>query len=233
MQPIDLDRKTGGRLIVDICGGCQAIWFDTYESLQLTPGATIELFRSIHRTQTESSAPRRALPARLACPRCDTSLALTQDIVAAAQEPAARITYYRCRYGHGRLTPFVQFLREKHFVRALDSRELERLKSSIRTIRCASCGAPVDIERSTVCTYCRAPILALDPQAVDKALRDLGAAEKQRVTPDPDKIGDAIIGLERLKRQMEQEQRRDAASPLTFDLVAMGFTALGAMLKWR
>jgi hypothetical protein len=29
-------------------GACQAIWFDQYESAQLTPSAVIDLFRRIH-----------------------------------------------------------------------------------------------------------------------------------------------------------------------------------------
>jgi len=225
MTPVDLDRKPGGKLTVDLCGDCQSIWFDSFESAQLTPGATLDLFRAIHAAQP--AAPR-ALPSQLPCPRCDTLLALTHDL-----QHATRFAYYRCRYGHGRLTPFFQFLREKNFVRPLDPAELERLKASVRTIRCASCGAPVDIERSTVCRYCQAPIMALDPDAVEKALHDLDAAERQRVAPDPDKIGDSIVALARLQREMDDARRRDGAEINGIDLVGIGLSALGAFLKWR
>jgi phage FluMu protein Com len=225
MASLDLDRKPSGKLTVDLCGDCQAIWFDSFESAQLTPGATLDLFRAVHTTQPE--APR-TLSSQLPCPRCETLLALTQDL-----QHTTRLTYYRCRYGHGRFTPFFQFLREKNFVRPLDSSELERLKASVRTIRCASCGAPVDIERSTVCRYCQAPIVALDPDAVEKALHELDAAERQRVTPDPDRIGDSIVALARLDREMADARRRNGAEIAGIDLVGIGLSALGAFLRWH
>jgi phage FluMu protein Com len=225
MAPLDLDRKPGGKLTVDLCGDCQAIWFDSYESVQLTPGATLDLFRAVH---AATPATSRALSAQLSCPRCETLLALTQDL-----QHATRFMYYRCRYGHGRFTPFFQFLREKNFIRPLDAGELERLKASVRTIRCASCGAPVDIERSTVCRYCQAPIVALDPDAVEKAIHELDAAERQRVTPDPDRIGDGIVALARLDREMADARRRNGAEIAGIDLVGIGMSALGAFLKWR
>jgi phage FluMu protein Com len=225
MATLELDRKPSGKLTIDLCGACQAIWFDSFESAQLTPGATLDLFRAVHTALPE--APRPMSP-QLQCPRCETLLALTHDL-----QHTTRLTYYRCRYGHGRFTPFFQFLREKNFVRPLDPRELERLKASVRTIRCSSCGAPVDIERSTVCRYCQAPIVALDPDAVEKALRELDAAERQRVTPDPDRIGDSIVALARLDREMADARRRNGAEIAGIDLVGIGLSALGAFLKWH
>lgn len=224
MRSLELDRKPDGTVTIDLCGTCQALWFDSFESAQLTPRATLELFRFIHATTPEM---RRAMPADLPCPRCETLLALTHDL-----QHATRFVYYRCRYGHGRFTPFFQFLREKNFVRPLDAAELARLKESVRTIRCASCGAPVDIERSTVCPYCQAPITALDPDAVDKALRELDAAEQNRTTPDPDKIGDSIVALARLESEMEQARKRERADIVGIDLVGLGLSALGAFLRW-
>ena len=37
------ERKPFGALDLDLCFACHAIWFDRYESAQLTPGAVIEL----------------------------------------------------------------------------------------------------------------------------------------------------------------------------------------------
>jgi hypothetical protein len=122
-------------------------------------------------------------------------------------------------------------LREKSFVRPIDPAELARLRQSIRTIRCASCGAPVDIEQSTVCPYCQAPIVALDPGAVDKALRELDAAEQKRIAPDPDKVGDAIVALARLQSEMERERQRERLDE-GIDLVGLGLSALGKVLRW-
>lgn len=224
MRSVELDRKPDGKVTIDLCGDCEAIWFDTFESTQLTPGATLELFRVIHATAPDT---RLAMPAELPCPRCETLLAYTHDL-----QHATRFAYYRCRYSHGRFTPFFQFLREKSFVRPLDAAELARLKESVRTIRCESCGAPVDLERSTVCAYCQAPIMVLDPDAVQKALRELTSAEQQRITPDPDKLGDSIVAIARLESEMERARRADRAER-GIDLVGIGLTALGAFLKWR
>ncbi|HEY4138218.1 MAG TPA: hypothetical protein VGN65_07190, partial [Casimicrobiaceae bacterium] len=128
-------------------------------------------------------------------------------------------------------TPFFQFLREKNFVRPLDPAELARLKESVRTIRCASCGAPVDIERSTACAYCHAPIMALDPDAVEKTLRELAVSEQKRMTPDPDKIGDGVVALARLESEMARARQQDRAQ-IGVDLVGVGLSALATFLKW-
>src|SRR5205823_13930659 len=158
-------------------GHCPMVLFRQLRSRAPPAGATAD---PVRRLPCAAPAGAAGVAAEPSLSRCDTLLALTHDL-----QHATRFAYYRCRYGHGRLTPFFQFLREKNFVRPLDPAELERLKASVRTIRCASCGAPVDIERSTVCRYCQAPIMALDPDAVEKALPDLDAAERQRVAPDP------------------------------------------------
>ena len=223
MTSLDFARRPSGTETIDLCSDCQALWFDAFESAQLTPGATLDLFRVIHTTTPQT---RRAIPAELPCPRCETLLAFTHDL-----QHATRFAYYRCRYGHGRFTPFFQFLREKNFVRPLDPAELARLKESVRTIRCASCGAPIDIERSTVCGYCHAPIMVLDPEAVDKALHELTTAEQQRITPNADVRGDSIVALARLESEMERERQRDGAR-LGIDLVGLGLSALGKVLKW-
>ena len=82
-------------------------------------------------------------------------------------------TYYRCRYGHGRFTPYAQFLREKNFIRPLEAAEMSRLRAAVSTVRCVSCGGPVPIDRVAVCPYCGAPVMLLDPEAVAKALKEL------------------------------------------------------------
>jgi hypothetical protein len=38
MRPVDLDRQTGGVVTIDVCDRCKALWFDAFESVQLSPG---------------------------------------------------------------------------------------------------------------------------------------------------------------------------------------------------
>jgi hypothetical protein len=221
MHRVDLDRRLAGQLQVDLCVDCQAIWFDAYESVQLTPIGTLNLFREIHAAQPTQ---RRPLPARLPCPRCDTSLDPTQDL-----QRATRFTYFRCRRGHGRFTPFVQFLREKNFIRPIPPDELERLKKLVRVISCSSCGAPVDLERQAACGYCRAPIAVLDPGAVAQTLRELDAAAARRADiAQPEQAAAGILEAARFDRAMAVEQARDRAAGV--DLVAVGLGLLASLV---
>jgi hypothetical protein len=227
MTAIELGRKPLGTLMVDLCAGCQVVWFDTFESLQLTPGGTLDLFRAIHAAQRE---PPRPLAPPLKCPRCDTVLAATQDL-----QHTTRFSYWRCRYGHGRLTPFLDFMREKNFVRPLTPRELARLAESVRTVRCSSCGAPVDLASSATCAYCKSPLMVLDPTAIDRTLAELDAAERRRTAADADtdadRRGDAVIALAEIEREMARQRTADN-NDAAFDLVALGFAALGRALHW-
>lgn len=189
MRVVSLSRKGHGEIAVDLCDACHALWFDAHESVQLTPAATIELFREVHAAPAPA---RRALPASLQCPRCRSTLAQTQDF-----RHSTRFSYWRCPKGHGRFTPFVQFLREKDFIRPLSAAEIERLKAHVRTIRCSGCGAPVDLAREMVCGFCRSPVEALDPAAVASTLQSLESAEAKRTRVDVDALADAIIASHR------------------------------------
>lgn len=220
MRNLALPREPMAPLAVDVCDGCQALWLDAHESQALTPGAVMALFRAI----AESQATRReAYPAVMPCPRCTTALALTQDI-----QHTTRFTYFRCRYGHGRFTPYVQFLREKNFIRAPDEQELARLRAVVTTVRCVSCGAPVPLDRNAACPYCGAPVMLLDPNGVKETLDQLAAAESRRTAPQP-VTGDAVIAIATVERELEKN-RREYETQNGIDLVALGLHALRALL---
>lgn len=224
MRAITLARELPGSVDLDLCATCQALWFDAGESQQLTPGATIELFRAINDAKPERRDP---LPSQLMCPRCDTPLAFTHDL-----QRTTHFTYYRCPFGHGRFTPFVQFFLEKNFVRPLAPQEMERLRADAKTIRCSGCGAPVDLTQTSVCPYCHAPIVVLDADAVSKTLNDLSLAERARVTPDPGKIADALTALAGAEQMYAEEQRHERWSQ-GLDLVGLGLAALVTLLDRR
>ena len=186
MQAQVFDRLYSGGVELDVCLDCKAIWFDQFESAQLTPGAVIELFRMIH---AHNDQPARPLADSMRCPHCTARLALTQDI-----QRTNRLVYHRCPQGHGRLTTFFQFLREKNFVRDLSKLEIERLAVDVKQVRCSSCGAPIDLARDTSCSHCKAAISILDNDAVVKALSELQSGELQRkAKPDPGRIADALL----------------------------------------
>ena len=47
MQEHTFDGTLTRAVVIDVCAPCQAFWFDGRESLLLSPGATLTLFRII------------------------------------------------------------------------------------------------------------------------------------------------------------------------------------------
>lgn len=216
-----LDRKPLGSASIDLCTRCRALWFDGYESVQLSPGATLALLKTIHAAERE---PARALASRLSCPRCASTLKLTRDLAR-----STRFTYYRCERGHGRYTPFLQFLLEKSFVRPLPPHELERLKRSAGTIRCSGCGAGIDLARDPVCSYCRAPITVLDPEALARTVESLTAAEAKRHQVDPAALAQALADAERMNRALAAPDRDLDHGDAILAAINLGATALDVL----
>lgn len=225
MEVRRLERKPTGEATIDVCVACRALWFDGYESLQLTPGATLALLTSIHDAERE---PMRTMPARLPCPRCSTTLVLTRDL-----QRSTRFSYYRCERGHGRFTPFMQFLLEKNFVRPLPPAEIERLRRAVGTVRCSGCGAGIDLAADTACRYCRAPIAVLDPDALSRTVAALTTAEARRNQIDPEALAEGILAAERLNRTLAADARPASAADAIVAAIDFGATALDVLFSSR
>jgi uncharacterized protein YbaR (Trm112 family) len=222
MRGEPFERSPLGELLIDICYPCHAIWFDQMESAQLAPDAVITLFKKIHEHRADE---RQALPERLACPRCREPLRLTNDI-----QKNGRISYHRCDGGHGRLTTFFQFLREKNFVRNLTAKEIETIRYKVAEVRCSGCGGPIDITRDTVCSYCRAPLSVLDADAVEKTLKVLSDKQTQRT--DPARIAAAIHdALVVQPARARAREMKAAGTGTSLPSVEMSFTASDLVLN--
>lgn len=204
------ERQLHGEVELDLCFTCQAIWFDNFESVQLTPGSIIELFRLIHAHRDE---PRQPLSEPLKCPRCDEKLLHGLDVA-----KGGRFNYHRCLQQHGRFTAFSQFMIEKGFVRQLNDAEINTLKAQVGTIRCNGCGAPVDIRQDHACPHCKAPITILDPGAVEQALVTYQHAEVRRTTRDVELLGDAIVMREREHSRQLRENKQSSFASDTADI---------------
>ncbi len=207
----------GQPLALDLCFACSAVWFDGFESLLLAPGAILTLFELIHAHRAEQH-PR--VLARPSCPRCRGALVETHD-----RQRHVPFRYWRCPADHGRLTTFVEFLREKDFVRPLAPAEHAELKARVRTVRCEGCGAAVDLQHGSACTYCRAPVSTLDPAHVERVLRELRAAEEKRGTVDP--TLPARLVMDRM-RTAEFFRRIERESGGGVELGAVGIGLVGA-----
>lgn len=172
MEAPSFERRYGKRLTLDVCHRCQSLWFDDQEFLQMTPGATLELVASVARDQSLTRQPKASAPR---CPRCSHQLSETHDI-----QRNTRFTYHRCPQGHGRFITYYQFLRAKNFVRPLSEEEVRELRSRIRQINCANCGAPVNVERNAVCAFCRSPLAIIDPDQVRNTIAELKEASEEK-----------------------------------------------------
>ena len=226
MTTHDFEKRLGGQLELDICFPCQGIWFDEYESTQLSPGSIIALFKLI---QNHRDVQRLPLGESLHCPLCRDRLQHGLDRV-----KAGVFNYHRCLRQHGRFTTFAQFMTEKGFVRQLSSLEIDRLKANIGVIRCNSCGAPVDIKTDPVCGHCRSPMVVLDPTAVEQALAGYHQAEVRRTNVDPLAMADAIIEGERAKKSKKNEffATPDRSSgPELGDLLLNGIDVVWSILR--
>lgn len=217
--------QLGRSVTVDLCAPCQAIWFDPRESLQLTPGATLALFRVIG----EHVATPQALASETAkCPRCKARLRRTQDM-----QRATRFEYFRCPNDHGRLTTFFDFLKEKDFVRPLTAAQIADLRKTIQVVNCSNCGAPIDLAERSDCGHCGSPLSMLDLKQAETLIAQLQKADQANKTIDP------ALPLELARARRETDRAfagwtKDSLwlkEEVSLGLVGAGLSALARMLK--
>lgn len=154
MTSVPLEGHYGRPVVIDYCRACQAFWFDGHESVQLSAASVLRLFRLVSDAGGAACAPLSALAA---CPRCHVPLVVTHD-----QQRQSRFEYRRCAAGHGRLITFVNFLREKDFIRPMSATQLAELRQHLQSVNCSNCGAPIDLAKATVCAHCASPLSMLD-----------------------------------------------------------------------
>lgn len=225
MAAVTLAGHYGRTIAIDLCHGCNHVWFDGQEDLHLAPGGVLQLFEVMG---TAAQQARRPVGARKACPRCQTGLLRTHDRV--RDTP---YEYFRCTQGHGKFMGFAAFLRARHFVRDLSEREVQTLRVEARTIKCVNCGAAIDVAEHSACPYCRAAIAVLDADQLANTLTALEKAEAERGKVDPG----WPLRAEQVRRQTEAafaELRRGHGANPNLDLVEAGlaiFAAVAARLR--
>ena len=221
MQEQRLDGHVGRDVTIDICLPCQSFWFDAHESVQLSPGGTLALFRLIG----EHSGKRSFSNADLAkCPRCRARLRLTHDM-----QRTTRFSYLRCPNDHGRLTAFFDFLREKDFIRPLTPEQLRELRQNVQTVNCSNCGAPVDITNTSACGHCGSPLSMLDLHQAEALVAQLQKAEARERQPiDPMLPFELLRARRQVEAMFPQDPGRDWSGT---DLVDAGIQAVASWLK--
>jgi DNA-directed RNA polymerase subunit RPC12/RpoP len=227
METHTLDGHLGRPVTIDLCHACQAFWFDARESLSLTPGSTLTLFRIIgeraaHPHNTAESAK---------CPTCRARLRRTHDM-----QRDTRFQYFACPNGHGRLTSFFDFLKEKNFIRPLSAEQIAELRRNVQTVNCSNCGAPVDLSKGHACDHCGSPLSMLDMKQAEALVAQLQKAEDRTRQPvDPS----LPLELARARRDVELSFAKLEGQGTWFepdssnDLVAAGLNAIARWMKSR
>ena len=236
MREATFDGHLGRSVAIDLCAGCNGIWFDGMESHQLTPGATLALFKEMGEAVAEANRP---LGARKACPRCHELLVGELD-----KQRTTTFEAFRCPKGHGRYLTFGAFLRAKNFVRDLTPVEVAELRRHVQSVKCTGCGAAVDVREHSACTFCRAPIAMIDPDQLQRTIAALQEKEAQRPKPLPGKgssrqVDPALplrLATERLRGERvfadlaRHNQSYAAGDLLAWDLVATGLSSIVSIL---
>jgi hypothetical protein len=223
MQSESLAAHLGTSVTVDMCLPCQVFWFDTRESLKLSPGAVLKLFRIMG---DQAMVARTPAAGTAVCPRCSTRLLVTHD-----QQRNTRFKYLRCPREHGRLITFVEFLREKDFIRSLSPQQIEELRQHVQVINCSNCGAPIDLAKTSSCGHCGSPLSMLDVKQAGALVAELREPEQPTRTIDP-----ALpLELERARREVEAAFASFERGPGWFGEVSRGGllnASLSSLARW-
>jgi hypothetical protein len=217
MERLDVKAAHGTTVEIDLCWSCRAVWFEPFENIRMTRESTLELFRRMGDHPAGESPS--AAPAICHCPSCGKRLLRTHD-----RQRNTRFEYERCPAGHGRFTRFVEFLKEKDFVRPPSPEQLAELKQNVRKIHCSGCGAPLDLTKTSACNHCGAPLSILDIRKLSELAHGrLENAPARSASDEAAKRADAMIAA-----YAAQERSRP---DLPLDLVEWGLSVLGGLLR--
>ena len=177
MSAIALQDRSGAGVDVDVCHTCLAFWFDRSENSRLSPASTIQLFNLIAE-KTAGTPFRQPMP----CPRCSKPLALAHDM----QARGTRFEYWRCQ-AHGHFISFLQFLKEKDFVRPLTPKQIAEVRQNVQELNCSNCGGPIDLVKQSTCPHCGSPLTMIDMKQIAAHVREL--QQDAAVPPGPPRSG--------------------------------------------
>jgi hypothetical protein len=222
MQEEEFIDRMSRPVVIDICHGCQAFWFDTRESVALTPGSTLALFKIIG---DKTGTPGAAGTDKPRCPRCREALRETNDL-----QKTTRFRYLACPKGDGRFITFFDFLREKEFVKPMTQKQIQELRAQVQAVNCSNCGASVDVEQNAACRHCGSPLSMFDMKHAEKLVEQLRKADTVAKTVHP------------LFEKEFAEMRRNGTSPTRFqndatwtkDISVSGLVGAGlhAVARW-
>lgn len=125
-------------------------------------------------------------------------------------------------------------------MRPLSPAQVAELRAQVRSVNCSNCGAPIDLQTSSACAYCRAALSMLDFTQVERMLTALRDAEDRRAeNAQQASLGAALLplALARERRHVEAffsqiEQKPDWGSwSDSSGLVEAGVSAVVGLLR--
>jgi len=172
MQRLTLAGHYGHRVDLDLCRGCDLVWFDGSETAQLSGPALLEL---IGHMAAARALPHEMLRADPRCPRCDGQLRIVHN-----QSRWGRSSQLQCARRHGAYQSFAQFLEEKGLVRPMSTIDRARLLRDRGRIECVNCGGEI-VKGDERCRWCRSIPSLLDIARLARALDPLDTIEPPAV----------------------------------------------------
>ncbi len=155
-------RNSGQSVELDYCAGCQAVWFDAKESLQLSGLGWVALLRLLASAgETATDFGQKSL----SCSRCRASLNAIHN-----QTRTGRFVVYRCMGCGGHFQTQVGVLAQWGHYRQALAADWAVLAKEGQGLACQSCGAGIAVGASA-CEYCKTPAFVLDLARLSQSLQ--------------------------------------------------------------
>jgi hypothetical protein len=166
MRRVALAGHYGRAVELDLCDGCDLVWFDGVETANLSGPGMLALVGEMARAY---AVPHETLRADAACPRCATALRAVHN--RSRWGPTLQLD---CPRGHGTLQSFEQFLHEKGLLRAMTQRDRAELLAKQGRIHCVNCGGAIGVD-DVRCSWCGTAPALLDVARLARAFDPEGA----------------------------------------------------------
>jgi uncharacterized paraquat-inducible protein A len=137
-----------------------------------------------------------------------------------------RFQYWQCPRDLGHFITFLDFLREKDFIRPLTPQQIADLRQNVQTLNCSNCGGPIDLAKDSICPHCGSALSMLDM----KQMAQMVAHLKEAALPRP--VDPTLpITLAQIKFETERDFAAIQSGSSSQSLVDAGLRIVSQWLK--
>jgi hypothetical protein len=180
MRRVVLPAHYTGQVELDLCDGCNLLWFDGTECVRLPGSSLLGLIDEMARAQ---GLPFHVLRRDAGCARCRAPLKTVHNT-----SRWGRSLQLECRSGHGAYQSFAQYLAGKGLVRSMSLVDRAALLARDGRIDCVDCGAAIG-QHDEHCPQCQAVPALLDVARLAHALDPEGGTRDHAVHNTPGQRG--------------------------------------------